>query len=454
MRSPVVIAGLLLFAGSAFGADLQGVGLELTDEIRASRQALAELQEEIGGERQALARRLNEARLEIESLRREAVALRRLQDEQTLSLEQLERRLDAWNEQRSFQARLLDSFAALPGTGAAADDGPAAAIARLAGYVAEQEARLYPAWREKDIVLPDGRVSRADFLELGPVQWFWQPQSGSGGLADASFALPQAALLFEGSDAAALGRLHDSGRGEAALDPTLSRALALAGAEESLLEHLQKGGVWVIPILAFACFAVVIALAKSLALLRLPALLPALPARVEHALAESGARLEGLRRELKGAQAQLLDISLQARTVEQRDERLFACLLETRHRLERWLGAIAVTAAVSPLLGLLGTVSGMIATFQLMTLFGAGDPAAVSSGISEALVTTELGLVVAIPALLAHALMTRKVKSYYSRLETDAIQLSQLDYPEGGFAGGARSYASPGGGRHRGEDFA
>ena len=90
------------------------------------------------------------------------------------------------------------------------------------------------------------------------------------------------------------------------------------------------------------------------------------------------------------------------------------------------LGAIALTAAVAPLLGLLGTVSGMITTFKLMTLFGSGDASAVSAGISEALVTTELGLVVAIPALLAHALMSRKVKSYYSELETTAIRLSQL----------------------------
>jgi biopolymer transport protein ExbB len=68
----------------------------------------------------------------------------------------------------------------------------------------------------------------------------------------------------------------------------------------------------------------------------------------------------------------------------------------------------------------------MITTFRLMTLFGAGDPNAVSSGISEALVTTELGLVVAIPALLAHALLSRKVKAYFAQLENDAVNLSRL----------------------------
>ena len=71
----------------------------------------------------------------------------------------------------------------------------------------------------------------------------------------------------------------------------------------------------------------------------------------------------------------------------------------------------------------------MIATFKAMTLFGAGDASAVSGGIAEALITTELGLVVAIPALLAHALMSRRVKSYFAQLENDAVHLSQLPVP-------------------------
>jgi biopolymer transport protein ExbB len=96
------------------------------------------------------------------------------------------------------------------------------------------------------------------------------------------------------------------------------------------------------------------------------------------------------------------------------------------HELERYLGPLGTIAAISPLLGLLGTVSGMITTFKAMTLFGAGDANVVSGGIAEALITTELGLVVAIPALLAHALMSRRVKTYFAQLENDAVHLSQL----------------------------
>ncbi|HSN72542.1 MAG TPA: MotA/TolQ/ExbB proton channel family protein, partial [Steroidobacteraceae bacterium] len=75
-------------------------------------------------------------------------------------------------------------------------------------------------------------------------------------------------------------------------------------------------------------------------------------------------------------------------------------------RMHRGLATVAVLATVSPLLGLLGTVTGMIETFQSITLFGTGDPKLMSGGISEALVTTELGLAVAIPLVLLHSLVT------------------------------------------------
>ena len=172
-------------------------------------------------------------------------------------------------------------------------------------------------------------------------------------------------------------------------------------------------------------FALIISLGKGLQLLRLPSLVPALAERLNHinpAIEQQVAQLQG---QVNGMQQELLSIALTLPAGQNRDDRLFSSLLSHKHRLDYWLGAVAITAAVSPLLGLLGTVSGMIETFKLMTLFGAGDASAVSGGISEALVTTELGLVVAIPALLMHALLSRKVKTYYGALESCAVQLSQ-----------------------------
>jgi len=76
--------------------------------------------------------------------------------------------------------------------------------------------------------------------------------------------------------------------------------------------------------------------------------------------------------------------------------------------LENGLSMIKLLAAVAPLLGLLGTVTGMIATFQSISLFGTGDPKLMASGISQALVTTMLGLYVAIPLLFLHSLVSSR----------------------------------------------
>ena len=82
---------------------------------------------------------------------------------------------------------------------------------------------------------------------------------------------------------------------------------------------------------------------------------------------------------------------------------------------------MALTAAAAPLLGLLGTVTGMIKTFNLITIFGTGDAKSLSSGISEALVTTELGLVVAIPSLILHGLLSRMAKQKVGDLEQVSV---------------------------------
>jgi biopolymer transport protein ExbB len=202
--------------------------------------------------------------------------------------------------------------------------------------------------------------------------------------------------------------------------------LLLAENQETLMQHLGKGGIWVIPILLFALVATSVSVLKAIFVYRLPTQIPLLAERARSALASSGGGVNSLLDQVPGPQRALLQAAMSEGSSAEREDRLFSVLLEQRNLLERWLGAIALTASVSPLLGLLGTVSGMITTFRLMTLFGAGDPSAVSSGISEALVTTELGLVVAIPALLAHALLSRKVKAYFAQLENDAVNLSRL----------------------------
>ena len=110
--------------------------------------------------------------------------------------------------------------------------------------------------------------------------------------------------------------------------------------------------------------------------------------------------------------------------------RLDEQLGEESSLLSRGLPTVAVLAAVSPLLGLLGTVTGMIETFQQITLFGTGDPKMMSGGISQALVTTQLGLSVAIPLVLFHSLLTGRANRLVEKLgkySSDIVTHRELD---------------------------
>jgi len=89
--------------------------------------------------------------------------------------------------------------------------------------------------------------------------------------------------------------------------------------------------------------------------------------------------------------------------------------------LERFLSTLGILGSIAPLLGLLGTVTGMINTFRSITFHGSSNPRLMSGGISEALVTTMLGLAVAIPILLAHSLLTRRVEREIGKMEEKAV---------------------------------
>jgi biopolymer transport protein ExbB len=99
-----------------------------------------------------------------------------------------------------------------------------------------------------------------------------------------------------------------------------------------------------------------------------------------------------------------------------------AGLTEERVGLQRFGMVIVVIAAIAPLLGLLGTVTGMISTFEIITEHGTGDPRMLSGGISEALITTQMGLVVAIPMLLLGNMLNGWSDRIYSKLESTVLQ--------------------------------
>ncbi len=99
---------------------------------------------------------------------------------------------------------------------------------------------------------------------------------------------------------------------------------------------------------------------------------------------------------------------------------------QVTHELERYLNALGSLATVTPLLGLLGTVGGIIRVFSDIAVGGMGDPAILSAGISEALICTASGLTVAIPSLFFHRYFERVVDDHVVRLEEEALRLVDI----------------------------
>ncbi|MDP0563440.1 MAG: MotA/TolQ/ExbB proton channel family protein [Candidatus Endonucleobacter sp. (ex Gigantidas childressi)] len=96
------------------------------------------------------------------------------------------------------------------------------------------------------------------------------------------------------------------------------------------------------------------------------------------------------------------------------------------HELERYLSSLGTIAAITPLLGLLGTVIGMIDVFSVIMIQGAGSPGVLAGGISKALITTAAGLTIAIPALIFHRYFTRRIDELVVTMEQEAIKLMEV----------------------------
>ncbi len=396
----------------------------LVKEIQSAQRNLNQTQTNVGKERQKLVENLNQLEQEVIKLQKATAVARRLADEETLGLTQLKQRLERWNQQQNYQQNLLNRFISQHSSSQNASGATLAEQIEQVTLISRQlERSLVPVWQKRELVIPGGALQTLPTLSLGPITWYWSPQAHEAGLTQDLEGHLQSLMVLEGDAGNGIKQLYDNNTGSLTFNPTLDHALIREQQAESPLEHVTKGGIWVIPILLFALFALGIALVKAYQLVRLPRLIRFNPSQLKSFTTANVSNQIPLH--IDGMQRKLLEISLQADNERERDDRLFIALQDNKHYLERWIGAIAVTASVSPLLGLLGTVSGMIETFKMMTLFGSGNPEVVSGGIAQALVTTELGLVVAIPALIINALLSRRAKSYYQELESFALLISQ-----------------------------
>ena len=202
-----------------------------------------------------------------------------------------------------------------------------------------------------------------------------------------------------------------SGIVEMAVDPSRGQLLGLLIQAPDLVERIQQGGYVGYTIIGMGFIGLLIALWRLVVLQgagrRIRAQLRSSQANKDNALG----RILTVYEEHRSGNLDALALKL--------DE----AIMREAPALERYQGILKVFAAVAPLLGLLGTVVGMIITFQQLTLFGTGDPKLMAGGISQALITTVLGLIVAIPLVLLHSVVSSSSQGLVEILEEQSAGL-------------------------------
>jgi biopolymer transport protein ExbB len=195
------------------------------------------------------------------------------------------------------------------------------------------------------------------------------------------------------------------------IDPTRGQLLGLLVQSPSLGERIAQGKQVGYVIIALGIVGVAIAIWRLLAL-------SAIGAKVRAQIKNPGQPGDNpLGRVLK------VQADNPGADVESLELKLGEAILRETPALNKMLPLLKIISVVAPLLGLLGTVTGMIITFQAITLYGAGDPKLMAGGISTALVTTVLGLVVAIPTVFLHTLVSSRARRLTQILQEEAAGL-------------------------------
>ena len=456
---------LALSTGSAVaqdeGSGFEGASGDLEARLESSIAELNALTERVADEKIPLNQRLNELEGELAALRVEYQDTVRLLDGRSLDVTNLGKEIKTRKEEVSYlrnllgdytrefksrlhiaeDARFQDVFEAAslaPENDNLSDEEVFSAQAELVSHSIERlNEALGGARFEGQAVGEDGLVKDGTFLVVGPVALFCSSDGMNVGVAEerVGSAEPTQLVFANEADRREAAGLVSSSEGLFPLDPTLGNAYKIEGTQETFVEHVKKGGPLMWPIFIMAGLALLIALYKWLRLsfVRKPArrevaaLLDAVAKGDEPGAQQAASRMRGPTGEmLRAGVAHLREPR------ELIEEIMYETVLKTRLKLQGLLPFIAICAASAPLLGLLGTVTGIINTFKMITVFGSGDVKSLSGGISEALITTKFGLIIAIPSLLLHAFLSRKAKRITSNMELAGVAFVNQASKSGG----------------------
>ncbi len=428
------------------------------DKIEVSLDEYQDFLKETQTEKLELVTQINQLENSLVKLRQSELMAKRDATENKLVLEDLRTRIQALDTQAQYSQGVLSEYLTnfesrihvsedqhylqplreTRETLTNTDDNPAERLPILFEAldlgIARQESLLGGRRFEGKAITPLGGVKTGQIAVIGPVAIF----SGSDGLEAGPLKFNSGTIepglsSIDPENAQQLRSVLESGKGLLPLDSSLGNALVLKKAKGTIPEHISKGG-WVgYAILFLGAVAILVSLFKLIDLRRVSVQEPSdLNDIAKTAATDSVEAAQAKIKSLKGPIFKMLTIGIEfSRTdTETQLDAMESTILRFRPQLERFLPILATTAAVAPLMGLLGTVVGMIKTFTLIEVFGTGDAKSLSSGISEALVTTELGLIVAIPALIFHGIFTRIMRGRLGAMEQIATDFSRVVFSQ------------------------
>jgi biopolymer transport protein ExbB len=261
------------------------------------------------------------------------------------------------------------------------------------------------------VVSPDGTNNERDVTRIGSFNVisdgkFLRYSEGNSKLVELS-RQPDSGYTDMAQDYQA----STGGRADMMIDPTRGNLLARLVTTPSLIERVGQGKVIGYAIVVLTIAGLILVAVRFVALMRIE---KNIKLQIGSKNADDGnplGRILGV---------YLKNTKIQLETLERK---LDEAILKEVPGIQRGLPVVKILAVIAPMLGLLGTVSGMIETFQSIALFGSGDPRMMAGGISQALVTTVLGLVAAIPLLFFHSLMSTKARRCISVLEEQSAGL-------------------------------
>ncbi len=280
---------------------------------------------------------------------------------------------------------------------------------------------------EGSAVVEGNVIKEGRFATAGPLGYFLSNDNEIAGFTFFSaegVTYPTIAPIKEGLEE--VGKLIKTGSAMVPVDASMGKAIQVARTKKTVGQYLDGGGVVGYGILGLGAVALLIALWKVIEISQFP-----IPNRqklnliLDDLLSHEAEAAKLKAGDFKGLGGKMVEAGVSYFYDKRRilEDALLEKLGMIQPKLERFLPFLALVAAAAPMMGLLGTVLGIMKTFAMMSAGGAGDSKSFSAGISEALITTAMGLIVAIPVIIVHGMLKSLAKSKFGQAEGVALSM-------------------------------